>query len=90
MTTTRRDFAKVVALVPVAALAEEAPKAAPLASAMTEVVRAQSGAFLDDADLQRVATDFHDSMSALERLRAFPLANSDEPDVTFAAGVRRW
>ena len=93
--TTRRSFAKAVAVTAVSVAVpasgtiggRERP---PLHEALTSVVRAQSGQYLDDADIERIRSDFKDYVPALERLRAVKLANSDEPDVAFAALPKRW
>lgn len=93
--TTRRSFAKAVAALPLAATdlfaqtpAPETPSA--LAEALVSVVRAQSSQYLTAADIERVRSDFKDYIPQLERLRSVKLANSDEPDVTFAALTKRW
>jgi hypothetical protein len=98
--TTRRSFAKAVAAATaVIASGGQAPRlsgqaGAPvlpaLAEALVGVVRAQSGQYLDAADLDRIRADFKDYVPALERLRSVTLANSDEPDYTFASLTKRW
>jgi hypothetical protein len=97
---SRREFGKVLVLAalsgapPTSAATQEKSAAevggAPLADALVEVVRAQSGAYLNAEDLTRVRADFKDYVPFLERLRQFKLTNADEPDVTFSAVTRRW
>jgi hypothetical protein len=91
----RRAFAKNIAAAavgaPLALAAEEKEKPpSALGKAMTAVVRAQSGQFLDAAEMERIGKDFEEYAGFLERFRAFKLTNSDEPDVTFSALARRW
>lgn len=100
--TSRREFAKTLTAAGAAAivgsdLTAQTPPAAPppappskLAEALTQVVRAQSGQYLSDDELERIGKDFQDLMPAIDRLRQFPLVNSDEPDITFSASTRRW
>ncbi len=89
--TSRRTFAKVVAAGAVGLpLAAAQTKASPLASAMTAVVKAQSGKHLTPADLDRLGKDLEEYAPYIESLREFKLVNSDEPDFTFASLVRRW
>jgi hypothetical protein len=61
MSTTRRDFAKSLAAVPLAVCL-------PYAQHLTEEER------------ERVEKNIREAAPALERLRAFPLINADEPD----------
>ncbi len=89
---SRRRFAKTLTAAAVGApllVAEEKPPSA-IGTALTDVVRAQSGQFLDAADMQKIAKDLQDSAPLLERFRAFKLTNSDEPDFTFSSLARRW
>lgn len=62
----------------------------PLGKALTEVVRASYAQHLDDAELARIDREFQNYVSMLTRLRAFKLANADEPDFTFASLTERW
>ena len=96
---TRREFAKLVAVTAFGSAAgvpsvDAAPRAAPranaLADALTEVVKAQSGNHLTSADVARIRNDFREYTPYLESLRAVPLSNADEPDVTFQALAKRW
>ena len=93
--TSRRHFAKTLTVLPLAAVdvfaqtPEEKPPV-PLGKALAEVVRAEFGNHLNDEELERIGKDFQDYVPLLERLRAFKLANSDEPDVTFSSLTRRW
>ena len=63
--TSRRQFAKTVAVLPLAALAQTPPQ------------RPEEKVLREHAAL-------------VERLRAFPLKSSDEPDFTFSALTKRW
>ncbi|HEX9162052.1 MAG TPA: hypothetical protein VF980_10140 [Thermoanaerobaculia bacterium] len=94
MRSSRRTFAKTLALAPflsIDSLAQETPKPpSALGNALTEVVRAQSGQFLDAAEMQQASKDFQDYAGLLERFRSFKLVNSDEPDFTFSARTSRW
>lgn len=47
--------------------------------------RRYSTHLVDDAGWESVMRDLDGDMAAGKRLRAFPLANADEPDVTFRA-----
>jgi hypothetical protein len=95
--TSRRQFAKALSALPLAAstslLAQAAPEEPPtsaLAVALTGVVRAQSWAFLDDEEMSKIGKDLQEWVPAVERLRQFKLANSDEPDFSFSSLARRW
>ena len=95
--TSRRQFAKALSVLPLAAApsllaqaAPEEPPASALAVALTEVVRAQSWAFLDDEDMRQIGKDLQEWVPAVERLRQFKLVNSDEPDFSFSSLTRRW
>lgn len=57
---------------------------APLADAMTQLVRHRYGAHLSDEQLARVHDDIRDGLRASDRLRAILLPNATEPDVLFA------
>lgn len=99
--TTRRSFAKQVAAASAAlplvasdllaqtpAPVPETPS--PLAEALAGVVGAQSGQYLDAADMERIRADFKDYVPALDRLRSVKLSNGDEPDFTFVSLTKRW
>jgi hypothetical protein len=93
MPTSRRQFAKSLAAagaaVPLVAadlLAQTDPK--PLSKALTEVVKSQYA--LADDESERVAATLQELATAVDRLRQFPLVNSDEPDFTFSALTKRW
>lgn len=79
--TTRRAFAKTLAVLPVAALAQTPPEPPParnaLGNALTGVVRAQSGQFLSAAELVQIDKDFQDYAPYLEKFREVPLSNID-------------
>ena len=94
---TRREFAKAVVLAtiggatPVSGVEPAAgTAAAPLADALTEVVRAQSGRHLTADELKRVRSDLKEYGEYLQAFRAFTLSNADEPDLTFQALAKRW
>ena len=90
---TRRNFAKALAAagaaLPIVSAEVQGAKASPLATELADVVRAQSGAFLDRDDMNRVRSDFKDYVPFLQTLRDVKLVNSDEPDFTFAPLVKR-
>lgn len=90
--TSRRQFAKTLTLLPLAAteLVAQTPPEKPLPRALAEVVKVQYRDHLGDDELQRVTATLQDQAALLERLRQFPLANSDEPDVTFSSLTKRW
>jgi hypothetical protein len=83
--TSRREFAKsvIVAGAALPLLAQTAPPA-------LEVVKARFGEHLVDEDLERLATTLQEHARLLETLRAYKLANADEPDFTFSALTERW
>jgi hypothetical protein len=94
--TSRRTFAKTVALaaaaVPVLAQQKEAPPPppSPLGHAMAGVVLAESGEHLTAEQFFDVEKDMNDAAGVYKRLREFKLQNGDEPDFTFAASTKRW
>ena len=97
--TTRRSFAKALVAGTAAISGGQAPRLSgqagapvlhPLAEALVTVVRAQSGQYLDAADIERIRSDFKDYVPALERLRSVKLSNADEPDFTFVSLTKRW
>ena len=57
---------------------------APLADAMTQLVRHRYGAHLSEEQIGRVNGDIRDGLRASDRLRAILLPNATEPDVMFA------
>ena len=95
MTTARRSFLKSLALAPLApaALPPQAapPSAAPppagdatVAEALTEAVRREFGAQLDDAELDAVKKELARNLESARRLRqAAKLVNADEPVTRF-------
>ena len=94
--TTRRKFAQTIAAVTAALpvivhdLPAQAKPPSPLAIALTGVVSAQSGRYLDADEMQRIYDNFKEYVPFVERLRAFELVNADEPDFTFQSLVERW
>lgn len=61
-----------------------------LGIALAGVVSAQSGQYLDEDEMQRVYDDFQRYAPYIERFRAYPLRNADEPDFTFHSLADRW
>lgn len=93
MKSSRRDFAKALAVAPLAALAQEQPESKPpsaLGKAMTEVVRASYGRHLTPAELEGIGKLLDEYAPYIEEFRKFKLTNADEPDFTFRALEERW
>lgn len=95
--TSRRTFAKTVALAAVAApaLAQQPqpappPPPSPLGHAMSGVVLAESGQHLTAEEFLDIEKDMNDNAATYKRLREFKLQNGDEPDFTFGALTKRW
>ena len=84
--TSRRDFAKTIAILPLGALAQERQAESP----SLHMIKAQHGQHLGADDLERIGKTLQEYATLLDRLRAFPLKNSDEPDVTFSSLTKRW
>jgi len=95
MTTARRGFLKSLALAPLAPSAL-VPQAAPppaalppagdtaVAEALSEAVRREFGAQLDDAELDAVKKELARNLESARRLRqAAKLVNADEPVTRF-------
>ena len=61
------------------------PAPSPLALAYFEVARLRFGAALTPEQLEAVKRDLEGNVRTAERLRAFKLQNSDEPDFVFGA-----
>lgn len=61
------------------------PRPSPAAEAYTEVARARFGEHLTAEDLARLKRDMEGNVRTADRLRAFKLRNSDEPDFVFGA-----
>jgi hypothetical protein len=61
------------------------PRPSPLAEAYGEVARLRFGEHLTPEQLQAVRRDLEGNVRTAERLRAFKLKNSDEPDFAFEA-----
>jgi len=61
------------------------PRTSPTAEAYTEVARARFGEHLTAEDLTRLKRDMESNVRTADRLRAFKLKNSDEPDFVFGA-----
>lgn len=96
MPTSRRAFAKSVAIAALAApaLAQQKEEAPPppstLSRAMAGVILAESGEHLTADEFHQIEKDMDDAAGAYKRLREFKLQNGDEPDFTFSASLRRW
>jgi len=95
--TTRRTFAKSIALAAAAVpvLAQQKPDALPpppsqLGHALGGVVLAESGQHLTADEFFDVEKDLASNADAYKRLREFKLHNGDEPDFTFGASTKRW
>ena len=61
---------------------------APLADALTQLVRHRYGAHLSEEQVGRVNSDVRDALRASDRLRAILLPNATEPDIVFAVHRR--
>lgn len=61
-------------------------KVSQYAQAQIAVITALYGDHLNAEEIARISKDLHESAPYVERLRAFALANSDEPDMNFVAG----
>jgi hypothetical protein len=98
--STRREFTRAVVLAAAAPLvggtparADDPPKppqaedAAEPARALAEVVRFRHGKHLNAEQLAAVERGIAGSLAAADRLRRFPLKNSDEPAFAFTADV---
>ena len=68
----------------------EAKRPTALAIALAGVVSAQSGQYLNEAEMQKVFDDFKDYIPYVEGFRDYKLTNADEPDFTFHSLVQRW
>jgi hypothetical protein len=66
----------------------EADANAPLADAMTQLVRHRYGAHLSDEQIARIRDDIRDGLRASDRLRATLLPNGTAPDVVLAVHRR--
>ncbi|MDQ3686997.1 MAG: hypothetical protein M3430_15585 [Acidobacteriota bacterium] len=60
-------------------------KSSPLAEAYAEVSRARFGGQVSPEEFSRIKTDIEGNLRTAERLAAFKLQNSDEPDFIFGA-----
>ena len=94
--TTRRQFAKAVAIGAVAPLvsgeAAESQEARPdqpaepnaaTAAALTEIVRVRFRQHLSDEQVNHIKREILSRLRSAERLRRVKLQNSDEPDFIF-------
>ena len=64
---------------------QQPPRPSPAAEAYTEVARARFGEHLGEEDLNRLKRELEGNVRTADRLRAFKLKNSDEPDFVFGA-----
>lgn len=76
--------------VPPPAPAETPAEPSRFGKALTEMVRANYGEHLGEADLEKLEGDFQSYAAFVERFRKFELVNADEPDFTFSSLVERW
>ncbi|MBC7933643.1 MAG: hypothetical protein H7Z38_24040 [Rubrivivax sp.] len=65
--------------------AQQAQPPSPVAVAYTEIARLRFGEHLSAEQLENVKRDLEGNVRTAERLRAFKLRNSDEPDFVFGA-----
>ncbi len=70
---------------PTPAQQQQPPKPSPAAEAYAEVARARFGEHLGEEDLNRLKRELEGNVRTADRLRAFKLKNSDEPDFVFGA-----
>ncbi|HVF87306.1 MAG TPA: hypothetical protein VM866_06940 [Pyrinomonadaceae bacterium] len=61
------------------------PTPSPLAEAYAEVARARFGGKVSPEEFSRIKSDIEGNLRTAERLAAFKLQNSDEPDFLFGA-----
>ena len=71
------------AALPPAGISSQEPDA--LAKALAEVIRAQYGDRLSEADLAVVTSQIANGLERAEKVRRLALANGDEPDFVFSA-----
>jgi predicted pyridoxine 5'-phosphate oxidase superfamily flavin-nucleotide-binding protein len=64
---------------------QQPPKPSPTAEAYAEVARARFGEHISAEQLDAVKRDLEGNVRTAERLRAYKLQNSDEPDFVFSA-----
>src|SRR5437867_217897 len=95
-TSSRREFAKALALVaatPLLAHAEADPPPKPksptaaAADALIEVVRQRYSEHLNDDQLQKIRQAFERNLRSAELLQKHKLTNGDEPAFAFTADV---
>jgi hypothetical protein len=70
---------------PTPATPQGPPRPSPLAEAYTEAARLRFGEHLSPEELERLRRDMEGNVRTADRLRAFKLQNSDEPDFVFGA-----
>ena len=64
---------------------QQPPKPSPVAEAYAEVARARFGEHIPAEQLDAVKRDLEGNVRTADRLRAYKLKNSDEPDFVFGA-----
>ena len=100
VSSTRREFAKSLAIIAAAPLvsraaeAERAPQQTPPADALspaaeslTEVVRQRHGKHLTEDQLNLVKRNIDRGIRNADRMKQFKLVNSDEPAFAFTAEI---
>ena len=70
---------------PTPSAAQQPPQPSPLALAYAEIARLRFGEHLSAEQLESVKRDLEGNVRTAERLRAYKLKNSDEPDFVFGA-----
>jgi hypothetical protein len=70
---------------PTPSAAQQPPTPSPVAVAYTEIARLRFGDRLSAEQLESVKRDLEGNVRTAERLRAYKLKNSDEPDFVFGA-----
>ena len=100
LSSTRREFAKSLAIIAAAPLVSRAAEAtsapqqtppadalSPAAESLTEVVRQRHGKHLTEDQLNLVKRNIDRGIRNADRLKQFKLVNSDEPAFAFTADI---
>ena len=98
--STRREFAKSLAIIAAAPLVSRAASAAsapqqtppadaisPAADSLTEVVKLRHGKHLTEDQLNLVKRNIDRAIRNADRMKQFKLVNSDEPAFAFTAEI---
>lgn len=98
--STRREFAKSLAIIAAAPLVSLEPALAsatqqtppadapsPVAESLTEVVKLRHGKHLTEDQLNLVKRNIDRNLRNADRMKQFKLVNSDEPAFAFTADV---